>query len=334
MAYAYTLSNKGYKMRVSVIMITFNHEPYIREAINGVLMQKVNFELELIIADDCSTDNTAGIINDVLDNHANSSIIRYTRHQTNKGMMPNFIWALQQCKGEYIALCEGDDYWTDPYKLQKQVDFLEDNKDYAGVCTNLYLHNRKTDQRIIHNRIPNTIKYIDTNLQLQENYINTCTFLSKKEVLNFLLKHPTETTYDTTFFTYTTFLGKIGYLPEPMANYNQFVGVHHRQKKSALVELNLKILTDIEQHAPLKITHRLFTKLSKRKLYFRAAIAYAQENNLTKAFRYYVNYLTLLPIGLAFAFSSKNVSKITLKMKYSLLLNMLSSIKRKVFAGK
>lgn len=119
--------------RVSVVMITYNHENFIAEAINGVLIQECDFEVELIIANDCSTDKTHEVILDILQNHPRAHWIKYTNHTENKGMMPNFIWALQQAKGKYIALCEGDDYWTYPSKLQKQVDFLDTNLDYI-VC--------------------------------------------------------------------------------------------------------------------------------------------------------------------------------------------------------
>lgn len=116
---------------VSVIMITYKHEQFIAKAIEGVLMQKCDFEVELIIADDCSPDKTEEKVFQIIKNHPKNSWIKYTKHKTNKGMISNFNWALNQCKGKYIALCEGDDYWTDPLKLQKQVDFLEANQEYV-----------------------------------------------------------------------------------------------------------------------------------------------------------------------------------------------------------
>jgi glycosyltransferase involved in cell wall biosynthesis len=108
-------------------MITYNHEAYLAEAINGVLMQKCDFEVELIIADDCSPDRTQEVVRSFSD-HKNFNRVKYTRHSENKGMMGNFIWALREAKGEYTALCEGDDYWIYDNKLQVQVDFLEQNK--------------------------------------------------------------------------------------------------------------------------------------------------------------------------------------------------------------
>ncbi len=120
---------------VSVVMITYGHEQFIKQAIEGVLMQQCDFEVELIIANDCSPDNTNRVVNQLIENHPNSNRIKYTKHHSNKGMMLNFIWALQQAKGQYIALCDGDDYWTDPLKLKKQVDFLEENSKYNIVWT-------------------------------------------------------------------------------------------------------------------------------------------------------------------------------------------------------
>jgi glycosyltransferase involved in cell wall biosynthesis len=119
--------------KVSVCMITYGHEKFIREAIEGVLMQECDFQVELVIANDCSPDATDAVIQDILQKHPCASWITYIKHEKNIGMMPNFIFAMKQCKGEYIALCEGDDYWTDPLKLQKQVNFLESNSKY-NIC--------------------------------------------------------------------------------------------------------------------------------------------------------------------------------------------------------
>lgn len=123
---------------VSVVMITYNHEAFIAEAIEGVLMQKVDFPVEFIIADDSSRDRTVEIVQKYIKNHPNGHWILYTRHETNKGMMPNFIWALEEARGKYVALCEGDDYWNDPLKLKKQVDFLEANSNFSA-----YMHRLK-----------------------------------------------------------------------------------------------------------------------------------------------------------------------------------------------
>ncbi|WP_035759591.1 glycosyltransferase [Flavobacterium tegetincola] len=119
------------KIVVSVAMVTYNHEHYIREAIESVLSQEYEGKIELIIANDQSTDNTEKIILEIIHNHKNGSWIKYTNHPSNLGMKTNFNWALNQGTGKYTAICEGDDYWTDPLKLQKQVQFLENNPEYV-----------------------------------------------------------------------------------------------------------------------------------------------------------------------------------------------------------
>lgn len=118
--------------KVSVVTITYGHENYITQTLDGVLMQDYPGEIEFIIANDNSPDQTDIVIKNYLSSAKipENYEIKYTKHDANKGMMPNFIWALEHATGKYIALCEGDDYWTDPRKLQKQVEFLEANEEY------------------------------------------------------------------------------------------------------------------------------------------------------------------------------------------------------------
>lgn len=112
---------------VSVVMPTYNHEKYIRQAIEGVLMQETDFIFELIIVEDYSTDDTKKIALEYADKHP--KIINVLDSEKNLGITDNYLRAMGVITGKYIALCEGDDYWIDPLKLQKQVDFMESNPD-------------------------------------------------------------------------------------------------------------------------------------------------------------------------------------------------------------
>lgn len=120
-------------MVVSVIMITYNHEKFISQAIEGVLSQECDFDVELMIYDDCSNDKTEDIVNSYIKNHPKNSWITYLRHEKNVGGNKNFVLAFENAKGDFIAYCEGDDYWFDKNKLQKQVDFLRNNPEYV-IC--------------------------------------------------------------------------------------------------------------------------------------------------------------------------------------------------------
>ncbi|WP_370479351.1 glycosyltransferase family 2 protein [Tamlana flava] len=173
------------KPMVSVCMITYNHEKYIQEALHGVLMQVCDFEVELILANDCSTDNTHGVITSFLKGHERAHWVKYTNHTTNLGMMPNFIYALKQCGGKYMALCEGDDYWTDPLKLQKQVDFLENNHYYSGCFHNTFVINStKESDKLKPWRVYNVsiFKFEDTISKIA--LFHTSSFVFRRKHLN------------------------------------------------------------------------------------------------------------------------------------------------------
>jgi len=119
---------------VSVCCITYNHEKFICDAIEGFLMQKTDFPFEIIIHDDASTDGTADIIRKYEEQYPGIiKTICQTENQYSQGKKPMAEFVFPKARGKFIALCEGDDYWTDPLKLQKQVDFLENNPEYV-VC--------------------------------------------------------------------------------------------------------------------------------------------------------------------------------------------------------
>lgn len=117
--------------KVQIICICYNQAQFIAQALESFVMQKTNFSFEAIVVDDCSTDNSADIILDYQKKYPH--IIKPVFHDENIGAMRNFIYALNCAQAEFIAFCEGDDYWTDPYKLQKQVDALEANQS-CTVC--------------------------------------------------------------------------------------------------------------------------------------------------------------------------------------------------------
>jgi len=113
-------------------MCTYNHSPFIAQAIEGVLMQKTTFPLELIIGEDCSTDNTRQIVNEYFANNPDVIVTQFP--ESNMGSTGNILSLIHAARGKYIAICDGDDYWTDSLKLQKQVDFMQGNEAYGMVC--------------------------------------------------------------------------------------------------------------------------------------------------------------------------------------------------------
>jgi glycosyltransferase involved in cell wall biosynthesis len=158
------------KPLVSISCITYNHAKYIRDALKGFLIQKTTFPIEILIHDDASTDGTTEIIKEYEKKYPDIIKPMYeTENQWNKGKKGSAVFNFPRAEGKYIALCEGDDYWTDPYKLQKQVDFLEANEESGMVYTKVrYFYHSKNkyarkswggpattfDQLIIGNQIP------------------------------------------------------------------------------------------------------------------------------------------------------------------------------------
>lgn len=133
------------EIEVSVCVITYNHENYIRECLDGILMQKVNFNYEILINDDASTDATQSIIKQYQRKYPEQVFpIFQKKNQFSQGVRGiNFRFNFPRARGKYIALCEGDDYWTDPRKLSIQLAFLEDNPDYS-----LCFHNVKVIKNV------------------------------------------------------------------------------------------------------------------------------------------------------------------------------------------
>jgi glycosyltransferase involved in cell wall biosynthesis len=167
---------------VSVVMLTYNHEKYIKEALNGIFMQKCDFDIELIIANDKSTDSTDQVIKKVIHQTTipSNMKLRYYNHSYNKGIVKNFAWSLQQANGKYIALLDGDDYWTDPLKLKKQVDFLEKNEKYNLVTSYITRYNQNENLFIG----PKKMKAysFDYKDMIEKNHSPTCVSVIRNEI--------------------------------------------------------------------------------------------------------------------------------------------------------
>lgn len=124
-------------IKVSVVCTAYNHAKYIEKTLDGFVMQKTNFDFEVIVHDDASTDNTAEIIKEYANKYPNLIIpILQSENQYSKKIDILKTYIACHIKGKYMALCEGDDYWTDSYKLQAQYDALENNPN-CGICVGL-----------------------------------------------------------------------------------------------------------------------------------------------------------------------------------------------------
>lgn len=145
-------------MKISVIVTTFNHEKYIAQCIDSILMQQGDFDLEVVIGDDCSTDRTPEIVLGFRERHPNT--IKPFLNAMNLGLPANLKNCFSVCTGDYIAICEGDDYWISPKKLSKQANFLKNNPEcsmcFHGVML-LYEGNNEIVKHFAHERLQKPI---------------------------------------------------------------------------------------------------------------------------------------------------------------------------------
>ena len=234
--------------KVSVVTITYGHEDYITQTLDGVLMQNYMGEIEFIIANDNSPDNTDEIVRNYLSQKKilENFIIKYTYHKINKGSIYNFSWAIDQTQGKYIALCEGDDYWTDPLKLQKQVDFLEKNKEYSFCFT--ARSNINTE-----GNITSESRFFKKEIWSENDVLNggfiagLQTIVSKnlsKEFNEFCDKFPQRTGADRLYTYFYGTKGKLKYMDENTATYR----IHEGGIWSQLNDRQ-KLIAHIKQHS-------------------------------------------------------------------------------------
>lgn len=199
-------------------MISYNQEAYIAQAIEGILMQRIGYPIQIYIGEDCSTDSTRDICIEYKNKYPDK--ITLLLPEKNQGVSCNFSTTLIACDAEYIAICEGDDYWTDPYKLQTQVDFLEANPDYSLVYhkVNELFHESNIIKPEILNLSNEELTYTGLDLA-KRNFIHTPSVMIRNNGLDFTKLKQLSTVSDYYLWMLCTQKGKIKYLPQIMAVY-------------------------------------------------------------------------------------------------------------------
>ena len=208
---------------VSIITLAYNHGKYIRQCLDGFVMQVTDFPFEVIIHDDASTDDTADIIREYEQKYPDIIKPIYQKeNQYSKRVPIGATYLYPKAQGKYIAECEGDDWWTDPYKLQKQVDFLESHPDYC-MCTtsySTYVMKDGTSRKVG----KDGGREITLGNLMKKNLIGTLTVLYRREVLDSYLNEvlpvmPKFRMGDIPFWLYMASKGKIRELPYDTACY-------------------------------------------------------------------------------------------------------------------
>jgi len=214
---------------VSVKMITYNHAPYIGQAIEGVVGQKTTFPFELVIGEDCSTDGTREIVFEYQKKFPD--IIRVITSEKNVGGKQNSRRVTKACEGKYIAWCEGDDFWHNPYKLKKQVDYLETHPECGLVYSSFDVFHYKDKLKI-----EDFVRYKKREIPKTPNLCDvvegkvpalTCTVMMRRDIYlriiesdPFLHQSDHFRMGDTQLWAETAEKYPIHYIPESLATYN------------------------------------------------------------------------------------------------------------------
>ncbi|WAC01872.1 glycosyltransferase [Lacinutrix neustonica] len=171
------------KPLLSICCTTYNHVKFVKQTLDGFLLQETNFPIEIIIHDDASTDGTQDLLKVYAEKDSRVKLILQQENQYSQNIKPWAHFCFPKAQGKYIALCEGDDYWVDPLKLQKQVDFLEANPEYTVSWTNFEILKR---EGLSKNDFTYTtdIVTIDFNNLFTPYSTYTLTAVFKKQALN------------------------------------------------------------------------------------------------------------------------------------------------------
>lgn len=283
-----------FKNTVSVFMLTYNQEHFIAQAIESILIQKTSYSFQLVIGEDCSTDKTREICESYALQYP-EKIKLLPKLKKNIGLIANYMRTIKECDGKYIAICDGDDYWIDEFKLQKQVGFLESNPDFSIVYTNykrLY-----PDGNFKNAVLLNTESETDFNDLIDNNFIPSVTVLFKNNLLmekfpSWIIDHP--------YGDWPTYLwtikdsGKIYLIDEITAVYRVEIGVSYKiiQKNTNWLLVNISILKNILNDGSFTSKKEIIVAtIIKRKVHLMAS--YNKEQQFGKAIFQLLNNLIL-----------------------------------------
>jgi len=277
------------QITVSIFLLTYNQEQFIAQTINSILMQKTNFNFQIVIGEDCSTDGTRSICETFAEKYSNK-IKLLPALEKNIGLIANYMRTIKACEGKYIAICDGDDYWIDENKLQKQVSFLEDNPNYSIVYSKLKkLFPDGTFKESIQRKLKQAGDFDDL---VFENVIPSVTVLFRnRQNISAVPTWITNFPYGD-WPTYLWILkdgGKIYFMDEITAVYRMHIGVSAQVRKSSSNTLlvNLGILkciwNDSGFHHKKSIVLRAIQKLEVGLM-----TSYNREKQYLKALKQYI----------------------------------------------
>jgi glycosyltransferase involved in cell wall biosynthesis len=275
-------------MKLSVMMITYNHERFIAQAIRSVLAQRVNFDYEIVVGEDCSTDTTRDILMDFHRQYPDRIVPLLRNH--NMGAMQNLDGTLAACRGQYLALIEGDDYWTCEDKLQRQVDFLDAHHDHAICCHRAQVLD-ETGKSCIEIQPRNSAGSYTIEDLLESNWIMTCSVVYRWGSIAALPSWFVDMKLgDWPLHVLVARVGKINLLDDVMAVYRVHPGsMWSSQPLITQLREITRMLPLLDKHLEFRYTDRIRRTLAHS--YLEMALISRMEGDLKEMRRYLVDCL-------------------------------------------
>ena len=276
------------RVKVSCHIITYNQKDYIAQCIEGVLMQQTDFSIELVIGDDNSTDGTAEIVAQYARQYPD--LIKTNLREVRGTGIPgkdNFLTTMEMCTGEYISLCDGDDYWTDPLKLQKQIDFLEANPDYVLSFHKVTI--LKPDGEFVEDfitKVPEEYQGHETLARLG-NYIHTPSVVFKNIVPAYSFEFYESPIGDYFLYMMLAEHGKLHYIKESMAVYRYGIGIYTSSTKLKQAHDHLKLFICLLSYSKKENIKKI---LFERYLQAVSHLENCISNQYKEKFKFYYKY--------------------------------------------
>ena len=277
-------------MDVSICITTYNHEKYIEECLMSIFAQDFSGQYEIIIGNDNSSDQTAAIIQKISKEHPKGNLIKYFNNVPNLGYVKNTLHTFHQAKGKYISVLDGDDYFIDPLKIQKQFDFLENNPDFSAVGgdSRYQYEDQDKPEHLFSNHLDEVLKKEDLlNLKI----FQTSTFFFRKEILK--PDFPTDiVSADRCMYLLAGCFGKVKVLPDVLSAYRQFAASLSKNVSYETMKKDFAIIPFIKKYGNSYKTSALKTyffytlmtypnSITKKQFNF-AALNYLYYNTLSK----------------------------------------------------
>jgi glycosyltransferase involved in cell wall biosynthesis len=252
---------------VSVAMITYKHRPYIGQALESVLAQKRDFPIEIVISDDCSPDGTAAVIDEYQATHP--ELFRRLDPPKNVGMHANLDRVWRACRGKYIAMLEGDDWWQSPDKLRTQVAFMERHPDCTLSGHGVHKARMIDGQTEVTKNKPPRSEWSGVEELLKRNFVITCSAMFRRGVLEVIPDWVSKLAMgDWPLCVLHALHGKVGYIDETLATYRVHTGgvwtsqgslLQERHERDALLMMRTQLADDFHRLIDSSIAERSFT---------------------------------------------------------------------------